>query len=116
MECAHFRRSRLFYRTNQAWTVAFAACVYALLLPRFKDYAYMLLLIPAWMAVRNVEARRLWSWLPLLVVLPATQTFLPTGAWTARIMEYMPWISAVVLAATISTHAKRESARLAGLG
>jgi hypothetical protein len=94
---------RAWLKANPAWAICFAVCVYAVLLPRFKNYSYVLLIAPAWMAIHRVELKR-WSWVAVAVVLPQPATFLPTAALSATLGQYLPWIAAVALTVVIGQH------------
>ncbi len=102
-------KGRAWLRANPAWAICFAVCVYAVLLPRFKNYSYILLIIPAWMAIHQIEVKR-WSWLAVAAVLPQPATFLPTGGLVAEFGQYLPWIAAFGLTLVIGQHVLARAA------
>jgi hypothetical protein len=101
-------RRRVWLRANPAWGIVFATCSYALVLPRFKDYAYALLIVPAWMVIRRLEIARWGGWLAMFVLLPQSKSFLPTSTLTERLGEYLPWLAALSLLIAVGLHVERS--------
>jgi Glycosyltransferase family 87 len=76
------RRSYLVLRTcppsDRAWQTVFLACfMYALLLPRFKDYSFILLIAPAYSVILSAPPGASRFALSVLAVLSARHLMLP---------------------------------------
>ena len=81
-------------------TLMLACLVYALLLPRFKDYNYILLLPPAYYALVRLARRGVPGLLPLWpLAYPMIGIFrLPGfGFWPSLLINYYPWVTAVTI-------------------
>jgi len=63
---------------EQVWQAVFLACfVYALILPRFKDYSFILLLVPAFSVIKRASPASAQIPLVVLAVLSAHYVHLP---------------------------------------
>lgn len=73
----------------------FGLLTYALLVPRFKDYTYVLLIVPAYEAVlRSGERRGAAAWAAALFVLSSTAAFFPARLFFIFVWEYFPLVLA----------------------
>lgn len=72
----------------------FLIMAYAVVLPRFKIYSYMLLIVPTYYIITNARRTRSAIPLTLLVGLPI-QTLMFTAENQALIWEYLPWFTAL---------------------
>lgn len=63
--------------------IFFACAVYAIIHPRFKDYSFILLLVPSYAVMKRTKISGAFPFLFLLSVLPVP-LLLPTGAFSLR--------------------------------
>src|SRR5512138_2678310 len=87
-------------RSVDSKLLMYVACVlFALIMPRVKDYTYIILLIPALFVLRRIDVRPLVPVLGILVFLPPTDSYVPGlgNAFISWLQSYMPWIIAWVL-------------------
>jgi hypothetical protein len=54
--------------------VCITSAAYALLLPRFKDYSYILLLLPTYLLIRNIGSARAYVLLLVMAMVPSPAT------------------------------------------
>jgi hypothetical protein len=80
----------------QAKQVLFLVClVYALIHPRFKDYAYLLLVVPSYYIIKNAWHLRVFPLLFILAILASPQWPLPLlGTLSVVLWKYYPLIFA----------------------
>jgi hypothetical protein len=81
---------------EQVWQSVFLACfLYALILPRFKDYSFILLLVPAFSVIRRASPAAVQIPLVLLAVLSAHYTHLPLLSDLLNVVwDYYPLVLA----------------------
>ena len=102
---------RRWLRTHAQWTIVLACCTYALVLPRFKDYAYILLIIPSWMVLRRAVRLDSLPVLLVLVALPLQKSWLPWASHVRVAAQYTPWLALVALFVAVVRHIE-QSARM----
>ncbi len=67
-----YRRLRYTEREDKERLFLFLAClVYALILPRFKDYSYILLIVPAYFILKELTYWKAKPILFILIILPS---------------------------------------------
>lgn len=72
-------------------TVFLICLVYALIHPRFKDYMYLLLLVPAYYLIKNIRFTRAAPFLFILFVLSGQRLLLPVASSVmALVWDYYP--------------------------
>jgi Glycosyltransferase family 87 len=75
--CLRLKRAKI---ENRATLEVFVVClVYALIHPRFKDYGYILLLVPSYYIIKNIRYTRIAPFLFLLFIL-SDRMMLPIAA------------------------------------
>ena len=75
--CLRLKRAKI---ENRAMLEVFVVClVYALIHPRFKDYGYILLLVPSYYIIKNIRYTRIAPFLFLLFIL-SDRMMLPIAA------------------------------------
>jgi hypothetical protein len=80
------------------WWIYFACVLYVLAMPRIKDYAFSILLIPALFVIRRFRSAALVPLVAVFVLLPSRSTFVPgLGFLISFVQSYLSWIAAWVL-------------------
>lgn len=79
--------------------ILFLVClVYALIHPRFKDYAYMLLIVPAYYIMKTTRLKKAFPFIFILSVLAAPHLMLPGFDFLSSIMwRYFPLMIAYTI-------------------
>jgi hypothetical protein len=79
--------------------ILFLVClVYALIHPRFKDYAYMLLIVPAYYIMKTTRLKKAFPFIFILSVLAAPHLMLPGFDFLSSIMwRYFPLMVAYTI-------------------
>ncbi|MGD9085406.1 MAG: glycosyltransferase family 87 protein [Desulfobacterales bacterium] len=79
--------------------ILFLVClVYALIHPRFKDYAYMLLIVPAYYIMKTTRLKKAFPFIFILSVLAAPHLMLPGFDFLSSIMwRYFPLMVAYII-------------------
>ena len=95
---AYVRYRAAIHVTSPRWLIYFACVLFVLAMPRVKDYSYIVLLIPALFAARQLlhgALAGMW-YLPLLVVLlvPHVQFGYYYAGIPAWLHAYQPWLLA----------------------
>ena len=86
--------------------VCLAVLAYGLAVPRLKDYSYILLLVPVWMAAKTALAGRRDAWLAVVVIacVAARSPFGPLGAAYAFLWHYQALMVAYAAWALLVWH------------
>jgi hypothetical protein len=81
---------------NKAMMEVFLAClIYALIHPRFKDYMYILLLVPSYYLIKNLRHTAVTPFLYILFILSCNRMLLPVlSSLYALMWAYFPLIVA----------------------
>jgi hypothetical protein len=88
---AHVRLKQLQSENTEKTEVFLACLVYALIHPRFKDYAYVLLLVPAYYIIKNAGSVRPFGFIFILCIFSVRDFVLPgTGFLFGLFWEYYP--------------------------
>jgi hypothetical protein len=79
--------------------ILFLVClVYALIHPRFKDYAYMLLIVPAYYIMKTTRLKKAFPFIFILSILAAPHLMLPGFDFLSSIMwRYFPLMIAYTI-------------------
>jgi hypothetical protein len=92
------RHSARLRNVDQRLLIYLACVLYALAVPRMKDYSYVLLLIPALHVVRHAGAQAMVSLVAVMALLPGRSTYLPgVDAIVPQLHAYLPWFTTWVL-------------------
>lgn len=111
-----YRRLRQSQMKEKEKLVLFLVCVvYALIHPRYKDYAYMLMLVPTYYILKNMRHTKAFPFLLILTLLSARVTALPgTPVFFAFFWEYYPLMIAYCIWGVYLYEIFKSSADTAG--
>jgi len=111
---ASCRAMRRLQAAGEASAPVYVACLtYALIVPRFKDYSYILLIVPAFWAIQRFRSSPAYGLLALGLVFSPTRAELPGWQELMRnlVWPYYPLLLAYVLWAMALTWAEQRAPR-----
>ena len=89
------RLKRIEMAHNKMITVFLICLLYALIHPRLKDYAYLLLIVPSYYIIKNMRFAKMAPFLFILFILSSERLVLPlASSIMAFIWEYYPLLVA----------------------
>ena len=92
---AYIRLDRIDRADKEMITVFLVCLLYALIHPRFKDYAYMLLIVPSYYIIKHTRFTQMAPFLFILFVLSSDRLILPAAsALMAFMWKYYPLLVA----------------------
>ena len=96
--CLLLKRSFTDHEDSQK-TILFLVClVYALIHPRFKDYAYMLLLVPSYYIMKNIRFAKAFPFIFIFAILASPHLMLPgIDILSSVLWRYFPLVIAYTI-------------------
>ena len=96
--CLLLKRGLTDHEDNQKIILFIVCLVYALIHPRFKDYAYMLLIVPSYYIMKNIRYTKAFPFIFIFAILASPHLMLPGIDILSSIMwRYFPLIIAYTI-------------------
>ncbi len=79
------------------WLLFFMCLIYTMIVPRFKNYSYILLIVPSYFIIKNIRHTKLSFLLFLLPLLSVNNPYTVFPAFALGLLwDYFPWIVAFI--------------------
>ena len=96
--CILLKRSLTAHADSQKIILLLACLVYALIHPRFKDYAYMLLIVPSYYIMKNTRFTKAFPFIFILAILASPHLMLPgIDILSSVLWQYFPLMIAYTI-------------------
>ena len=79
-------------KDKEKWMIFFVCLVYALVSPRFKNYSYIILIVPTYFIIKRGVHIKTYIFIFFLAIIPSfPQTFSHFGSFYTLIIAYAVW-------------------------
>ena len=96
--CLLLKRSLMDHEDNQKIILFLVCLVYALIHPRFKDYAYMLLIVPSYYIMKNIRYTKAFPFIFIFAILASPHLMLPgIDILSSVLWQYFPLMIAYTI-------------------
>ena len=96
--CLLLKRSLIDHEDNQKIILFLVCLVYALIHPRFKDYAYMLLIVPSYYIMKNIRYTKAFPFIFIFAILASPHLMLPgIDILSSVLWQYFPLMIAYTI-------------------
>jgi hypothetical protein len=110
VSCHAFRRLDMAHLEHRKIAVCLACLTYALVMPRFQDYQWILLIVPTYIIMLQLDFVRAYPVIFIFAVLSAAHQMLPGSAFVFEVFwNYYPLVVAITVWALYLKKIQRDS-------